>query len=412
VRFLGPDTDAYVASVERHAAEFEEQSGLTLDLRIVPSDLYYSNEIRHLLEGDDAADVYMSGPVLVWDHVAAGFVRPLDDLVEQSSDMWDAGDFLERLIACNRWTGRFGDPLGEGPLLEIPVNCESYNLAYVPRILDQAGADVPATWTEYFDAAARIVLRGGGVRGFAQRGTDAWHTMYTGFATQLWSCGGRDFENGSCAIASDVAVRVTTEFLDGLRRAGPPDWPEQRWYELALDFAQGRYGLIVDSDHYVAYFEDAASSRLAGQIGYALPPAGPDGSRRPNLWTWSLVVNGQTRDAAAAWRFVEWASSKEFLLRSAFEGNMNPTRRSVWDDAAFSERARAWGEFYDVARRLVEHEATVLVTPMPGYRQVARRWVRALVDAYAGREEVAEILAVAAADIDSLRVSEPEELVQ
>jgi multiple sugar transport system substrate-binding protein len=404
VRFLGPDTDAYVASVERHATEFEERSGLTLDLRIVPSDLYYSNEIRHLLEGDDAADVYMSGPVLVWDHVAAGFVRPLDDLVEQSSDMWDAGDFLERLIACNRWTGRFGDPLGEGPLLEIPVNCESYNLAYVPRILDKAGVDVPATWTEYFDAAARIAHHGGGVRGFAQRGTDAWHTMYTGYATQLWSCGGRDFENGSCAIASEVAVRVTTEFLDGLRRAGPPDWPEQRWYELALDFAQGRYGLIVDSDHYVAYFEDAASSRLAGQIGYALPPAGPDGSRRPNLWTWSLVVNGQTRDAAAAWRFVEWASSKEFLLRSAFEGNMNPTRTSVWEDPGFRERAQAWGEFYDVARRLVEHEATVLVTPMPGYLHVARRWVRALLDAYAGRQEVAEILAVAAADIDSARV--------
>jgi multiple sugar transport system substrate-binding protein len=404
MRFLGPDTDAYVASVERHAAEFEEQSGLTLDLRIVPSDLYYSNEIRHLLEGDEAADVYMSGPVLVWDHVAAGFVRPLDDLVEQSSDSWDAGDFLERLIACNRWTGRFGDPLGEGPLLEIPVNCESYNLAFVPRILDKAGVDVPTTWTEYFDAAARIAHHGGGVRGFAQRGTDAWHTMYTGYATQLWSCGGRDFENGSCAIASDVAVRVTTEFLDGLHRAGPPDWPEQRWYELALDFAQGGYGLIVDSDHYVAYFEDPASSRLAGQIGYALPPAGPDGSRRPNLWTWSLVVNGQTRDAAAAWRFVEWASSKEFLLRSAFEGNMNPTRKSVWEDAGFRERAQAWGEFYDVARRLVEHEATVLVTPMPGYLHVARRWVRALLDAYAGRQEVAEILAVAAADIDSARV--------
>src|SRR5213075_1389451 len=63
-------------------------------------------------------------------------------LVEQSSDSWDAGDFLERLIACNRWTGRFGDPLGEGPLLEIPVNCESYNLAFVPRILDKAECEV------------------------------------------------------------------------------------------------------------------------------------------------------------------------------------------------------------------------------------------------------------------------------
>jgi multiple sugar transport system substrate-binding protein len=401
VRFLGPDTDAFVASVERHAAEFEEESGLELDIRIVPSDLYFSNDIRHLLDGADGADVYMSGPVLVWDHLDAGFVRPLDDLVDRSSDAWDAGDFMERLVACNRWSGRFGDPLGDGPLLEIPVNCESYNLAYVPRILDDSGVEVPATWAEYVDAAARIAEHGR-ARGFAQRGTDAWHTMYTGYATHLWSCGGRDFENGACAIASDVAVRVTTEFLDALHRSGPVDWPEQRWYELALDFAQGRYGLIVDSDHYVAFFEDPATSRLAGEIAYALPPAGPDGSRRPNLWTWSLVVNAHTQDADSAWRFVEWASSKAFLLRSAFEGNMNPTRTSVWDDPRFRESAAAWGAFYDVARRLVEEEAFVLVTPTPGYLRVAQRWVKALLDAYDGRAGVEEALAAAAADIDDL----------
>src|SRR5256885_3738593 len=183
MRFLGPDTDAYVASVERHAAEFEEQTGSTLDLRIVPSDLYFSNEIRHLLEGDEAADVYMSGPVLVWDHVAAGFVRPLDDLVEQSSDTWDASDFLERLIACNRWTGRFGDPLGEGPLLEIPVNCESYNLAYVPRILDRCGLQPPTTWRGVFDVAEGGVARAGGpVGGLRHRGGPARGPRSTGGA--------------------------------------------------------------------------------------------------------------------------------------------------------------------------------------------------------------------------------------
>ena len=402
VRFLGPDTDAYVASVERHAAEFEEQTGLELEIRIVPSDLYFSNDIRHLLEGDEATDVYMSGPVLMWDHVAGGFVRPLDDLVDRSSDDWDAGDFLERLVACNRWSGRFGDPLGRGPLLEVPVNCESYNLAYVPRILDAAEVEAPTTWTEYFEAAGRIAAVDGERRGFAQRGTGAWHTMYTGYATQLWSCGGCDFENGSCAIASDVAVRVTKDFLDALHRAGPTHWPDQRWYELALDFCQGRYGLIVDSDHYVAYFEDAKKSPLAGEIAYALPPTGVDGARRPNLWTWSLVVNAQTKDAVSAWRFVEWASSKEFLLRSAFEGNMNPTRTSTWEDERFREHARGWGDFYDVARRLVEQEAFVLVTPTPGYLRVAGRWVEALLDAYAGRVEVPEALAAAAADIDAL----------
>ncbi len=397
VRFLGPDTDAYVASVERHAGEFEEQTGIELDIRIIPSDEYFSNRIHHLLDGEDAADVYMSGPVLLWEHVAAGFVQPLDDFVAG----YDIGDFVDRLLACNRWSGRFGDPLGEGPLLEIPVNCESYNLAYVPAVLEASNLAVPATWAEYF-AAARAVARAGGVHGFAQRGTDAWHTMYTGYATQLWSYGGSDFADGRCAIASPVAVQATTDFIAALHEAGPPDWLDQRWYELALDFARGRYALIVDSDHYVAYFEDPATSELVGRIGYAPPPAGPTGLRRPNLWTWSVVMNTRAADKEAAWRFVEWATGRDFLLRSAFEGNMNPTRTSIWEDERFRAHTAGWGAFHDVARTLVERDAFVLASPAANYLEIARRWVQALLDAYAGRADVAGALESAAADIDRL----------
>jgi multiple sugar transport system substrate-binding protein len=400
VLFLAPDTDAYVASVQRHTAEFEEQTGLELDVRIIPSDEYFSNQIHGYLDGDAAADVYMSGPVLLWEHVAAGFVQPLDDLLERASDDYRPDDFVATLLAVNRWDGRFGSPLGSGPLLEIPVNCESYNLAYVPAQLEAAGVGVPETWDELF-TAARAAAASGRCRGFGQRGVGVWHTMYTGFATQLWSYGARDFEDGRCAIASDAAVQATTDFLSALRDAGPEDWPTERWYELALDFAKGRYALMVDSDHYVAYFEDKRYSDLVGEIGYALPPSGPAG-RRPNLWTWSVVVNAYTRNLEAAWRLVEWATSADFLRRSAFEGNLNPTRSSTWDDDGFRAHAQAWGAFYDVARSLVEREATVLVTPASNYRQVATRWVEALRDAYAGRCEVREGLEAAAAEIDGL----------
>jgi multiple sugar transport system substrate-binding protein len=399
VRFLAPDTDAYVESVRRHAAEFVERTGLELDIRIVPSDEYFSNEIHGYLSGADAADVFMSGPVLVWEHAAAGFVQPLDDFLDRTSDAYRPNDFVDALLAANRWDGRVGSPLGSGPLLEIPVNCESYNLAYVPAHLEAAGIAVPETWEEFF-ATARAVAASGSYRGFGQRGVDVWHTMYTGFATQFWSYGARDFEDGRCAIASDVAVRATTDFLSALRGAGPEDWPNQRWYELALDFAQGRYALMVDSDHYVAYFEDPRYSGLVGEIAYALPPSGP-GGRRPNLWTWSVVVNARTRNLDGAWRFVEWATGPDFLRRSAYEGNMNPTRLSTWDDEEFRARASAWRSFYEVARRLVEHEASVLVTPMPNYREVATRWVRALRDAYGGRD-VRDALGDAADEIGSL----------
>jgi multiple sugar transport system substrate-binding protein len=402
VRFLGPDTDAYVSSVQRHAPEFEEKTGIELELEIVPSDLYFSNKIRHLLEGERAGDVYMSGPVLVWEHYASGFVRPLDEFLNRASDDYEPQDFVDRLLHVNRWSGEFGDPLGEGPLLEIPVNCESYNLAYLPSVLAEAGVDAPTTWPDYFAAARAVVAgTGGRVRGFGQRGTGAWHTMYTGFATQLWSYGGSDFEDGRCAIASSASVRATSDFLAALRDAGPRDWPEQRWYELALDFAHGHYGLLVDSDHYVAYFEDPTYSERVGQIEYALPPVG-DAGRRANLWTWSLVMNSRAKDPDAAWRFVEWASSRDFLRRAVYEGNMNPTRTSIWDDEGFREHTSSWGAFYDVARTLVERDASVLVTPAGNYLEIAARWVQALLEAYPGRVDVGEALQAAASDIDEL----------
>src|SRR5262249_11116311 len=134
----------------------------------------------------------------------------------------------------------------------------------------------------------------------------------------------------------------------------------------------------------------------------ALPPVGPTGERRPNLWTWSVVMNDHTKDAAAAWRFIEWATSPAFLRRSAFEGNMNPTRRSTWDDERFQERTAGWGSFAETARTLIERDASVLVTPAANYLEIARRWVGALLEAYAGRADAADALVRAAADVDRL----------
>src|SRR5262249_940594 len=106
--------------------------------------------------------------------------------------------------------------------------------------------------------------------------------------------------------------------------------------------ARPRHALLVDSAYYVAYFEDPAYSELVGEIGYAPPPLGPTGSRRPNLWTWSVVMNSRVRDGDAAWRFIEWATGRDFLRRSVFEGNMIPTRSSIWDDGGFRAHPSGW----------------------------------------------------------------------
>ena len=262
---------------------------------------------------------------------------------------------------------------------------------------------MPETWDEYFTTARAIAERtDGSVRGFAQRGTDAWHTIYTGFATQLWSSGGSDFEGGRCAIASPASVRATEDFLAALRDAGPTEWLDQRWYELAMDFCAGRYGLIVDSDHYVAYFEDPAMSQLAGRSPTRSRPSGPTGERRPNLWTWSVVMNTRARDRVGRLAVRRVGDRCAVPAPLDLRGQHEPDPPEIWDDERFRAHTAPWGGFHEVARTLIERDASVLVTPAANYIEIARRWVEALLDAYAGRADVAVALEAAAADIDAL----------
>jgi hypothetical protein len=81
---------------------------------------------------------------------------------------------------------------------------------------------------------------------------------------------------------------------------------------------------------------------------------------------------------------------------------MNPTRRSTWADPEFAAWASQWHGFPKIAMELVGDLGSVLVTPAVNYMEVARRWTRALRDAYRGEGSLDHCLAAAASDIDRL----------
>ncbi|MFG2514051.1 extracellular solute-binding protein [Streptomyces sp. NPDC048584] len=404
VRFIGPDNDAYVASVTKHIAEYEALTGESVVLEIIPETEYVTNSLdalRSRLRGESAPDVFVSGPVSMWKLAGEGIVEPLDTYLDKCGDDYRPDDFLPSLLEINRWSGRRGDALGTGPLLEIPVNWETYNLAYLPDVLEKAGlSEPPSTWEEYFTAATQIAERVPGVRGFAQRGSGTWHTMYTGYATQVWTYGATDFDSaGRSALASPEMLAATRDFLAAAREAGPDRFPDGHWLDVARDFAAGQYGMIVDSDHYVAFFEGPGSA-VRGRVAYTRPPLGPGGEREANMWTWSLVMNSASQDKDAAWRFIEWASSPAFLARAAQEGNMNPTRQSTWDDETYRATAAKWNGYGDNSLEILRTTARVLPTPMPEYLDVASMWSAAIVEAYRQPDALERVFGETASRID------------
>ena len=340
----------------------------------------------------------MSGPVLLWEHVGAGLVEPLD---EHLAD-FDLADFLPRLIEVNRWTGRAGDPLGAGPLLELPVNCESYNLAFVPDILGERGLDVPQTWEDYF-AVARESSRGrwDAPRLRAARPRRVAHDVHRVRDAAVELRRARLRPRRTRGVRRPRRGRRDRDLHRGAARRRPRGLDAISAGTSSRSTSGGAATRCWSTPTTTSPSSRTSShSDLVGRIGYAPPPAGPTGERRPNLWTWSLAMTAASRDKRAARDFIAWAASKSFLLRSAGEGNMNPTRTSTWDDPAFQALTAPWGDFATVSRQLVDEHATVLVTPTPHYREIALRWTEALREAYLGRD-VGEALRAAAADAES-----------
>ena len=266
----------------------------------------------------------------------------------------------------------------------------------MPHVLLEHELEVPQTWEDFFAVARAVTVAPAAGAGFGQRGRGEWHTMYTGFATQLWSCGGRDFDlDGRAAFADAEAVAATAAFIGALRDAGPSTGRTSAGTSSRSTSAGA--AMPCSSTRITTSRSSRTSASPSSSAGSAT--RSPRRARRATAaricGRGLLAMTAASRDKRAARDFITWAASKPFLLRSAGEGNMNPTRASTWDDPAFQGLTAPWGEFAGVSRRLLDDYATVLVSPTPHYREIALRWTEALREAYHGRD-VSEALRAAA----------------
>jgi len=66
--------------------------------------------------------------------------------------------------------------------------------------------------------------------------------------------------------------------------------------------------LLMKRISFAPNYEDETQSAVAGKVGYALPPAGPDGLCRSGIWLWQLSMNKASQHKTAAWLFLNWVN--------------------------------------------------------------------------------------------------------
>ncbi|TDE85600.1 extracellular solute-binding protein, partial [Deinococcus sp. S9] len=84
--------------------------------------------------------------------------------------------------------------------------------------------------------------------------------------------------------------------------------------------SQGKCGMWVDATVAAGFLKDPASSKIVNSVGFANAPVGPGTPRGSNwLWSWSLAIPKSTKKEDAAFKFITWATSKDYIALVAKE---------------------------------------------------------------------------------------------
>jgi multiple sugar transport system substrate-binding protein len=323
IRFLAnkhPWTDA----IEEYLPQFEEETGITVNLEVLPEDQFRQKVLVELTTGAGTVDVFMSMPPQEGlKFHSAGWYEPLQDYIADpnlTNPDYDAGDFLAGVMGA--------ETIG-GDVIGIPIMMENEVLYYRKDLFEEKGIEPPKTMEELEEVAAMLTDKENDFYGFVARGKGA--AAVTQFSTFLYNFGGEWLnENREPIINQPEAVEAFDLYGRLLREYGPPGSTNNHWYEASGILAQGKAAMYTDANSLFSVVENPESSTVVGNIGYAMMPEGPAGNH-PYVSVWGISMASSSQNKEPSWYLMQWLTSKDIVKNAQMKG-VPGGRRSVWAD--------------------------------------------------------------------------------
>lgn len=137
-------------------------------------------------------------------------------------------------------------------------------------------------------------------------------------------------DKGAPAFNSEAGIRALDWFVDMYKsKAVPKGTTNYLWDDLGQGFASGTIALNLDWPGWAGFFNDPKTSKVAGNVGVIVQPAGSSGKRTG--WSgahgFSVTEACDHKDAAAS--LVWWLTNEDSQKLEAAAGPL-PTRTAVW----------------------------------------------------------------------------------
>jgi len=234
-------------------------------------------------------------------------------------------------------------------LYALPFYGESSMMYYNKALFAAAGLKMPLhpTWDQVAAFAAKLNNPSKNQYGICLRALPGWGEFGAPLTTVINTFGGEWFNNSwEPQLTSPADVKAVTFYVNLLRKSGEPGATSSGFTECETAMAQGKAAMWVDATVAAGALSDPKQSKVAKDIGFAYAPTEvtPLGSHW--LWSWSLGIEASSKNQAAAFKFITWATSKDYIkLVAAKNGwaSVPPgTRVSTYTNPAYKKAAGAF----------------------------------------------------------------------
>jgi sorbitol/mannitol transport system substrate-binding protein len=317
---------------------FEKQNpGITVKFAT-----YTEGDLRAAIEKDvsthsNSFNVIMIGPYETPLFAKDGWLDNLSTQYISGDPSYDASDLLPAVAKSLSY---------KGDLYAVPFYGESSMLYYNKSMLSAAGITMPMhpTWAEVAADAAKL-NQPGKEAGICLRGLAGWGDNMASLDTVINTFGGEWYNTSWQAQLTSPADEAAVNFYVNLAKAdGDSGASNDSFNQLLTLYGQGKCAMWYDSTVAATSLATTYPSVFA-QTGYAFAPVDKTTSSGW-LWSWSLGIPQGVSNQGAAWKFVSWATSKQYdsLVAGKYGWSAVPpgSRTSLYQNPSYQKAASAF----------------------------------------------------------------------
>lgn len=312
----------FFSILQGYIPEFEQQTGMKVDLQILPFSQFNDMAVRELRSGSSSLDVLNITFFRAAQWINAGYLANLDEFTNDRNltpAEWKARDFIAGAQLPYR------DAAGQTYGFAWEGGATIMGLSRMD-LMERKRLPIPKTFEELSHVCTEIHGTGD-VNGFV-----SWSLHHWCLIPYLHGFGGDVFKDAPAdttpALNTREAVQAL-EFYAGLLKCAPRDVASYTEDRARASLARGRSNIFIHSSSWVVPALTAGDSKVRDTALIARMPSGPIYDR-PASNSQGLGIPRTSANKAAAWEFIKWALSPEMTARIVREhGHSTICRRSV-----------------------------------------------------------------------------------